>query len=531
MKILKLTFLALVCSSFGFAQPPGSGWTLRFEDNFNGTAIDAGKWTVRTNYPVFKDWAVVVNGGSLKLLNVVNSVGTSFGGWISSKQQFGDGQTFGKYGYYEARLRIDAPANGQIWPTFWIWGNRVNNVPTTEFDLMEYSGFSARDNNNKATTSHHYRGKVNLPPENSSRTHTFGDNNRNAFEYHRWGMLWTPTEVTFYYDGVPYLSSNHPEDAAAEVNPLRLIFSSSPHVIDTPSNGDPEQPDNPVPANVPTPGVPLPSLQVDWVRFWNGGTAGGGGSSPVVTMRKGNATNFCIDGADGGGNGQNVRLWTYYNHVNQQWIEIDRGGGYFTYKKRNTNFCLDGGNGGANGQNVYLWTCSGNNQNQHWRKVDVGGGKFRLEKRNAPAYSIDGNNGGANGQNVYLWSSSNGNPNQHWQFTNVGSANARVADRDTELQEPVGVPAVEQEPVVIYPNPLTGNQLNLRVDLQGRNRLGLRVFDASGRKLYENFLGEYSGGAHTLEFGRDELKINGKGLFILEVRINDRYERRKVILD
>ena len=530
MKILKLTLLALVYSSFGYAQPPGSGWTLRFEDNFNGTSIDVNKWTVRTNYPVFKDWAVVVNGGTLKLLNVVNSAGTSFGGWISSKQQFGDGQTFGKYGYYEARLRIDGPATGQVWPTFWIWGNRVNNIPTTEFDLMEYSGFSTRDNNNKATTSHHYRGKVNLPPENTSRTHTFGDNSRNAFEYHRWGMLWTPTEVTFYYDGVPYLSSNHPEDAAAEVNPLRLIFSSSPHVIDTPANGDPEQPDNPLPSSAPVPGGPLPSLQVDWVRFWNGGSAGGS-TSPVVTMRKGNATNFCIDGADGGSDGQNVRLWTYYNHINQQWIEIDRGGGYFTYKKRNTNFCMDGGNGGADGQNVYLWTCGDNNQNQHWRKVDLGGGKFRLEKRNAPMYSIDGNNGGADGQNLYLWSSSDGNPNQQWLFATVGTANARIASVEQDVQGPGDMPAGESKSVALYPNPFTGDRLHLVVDLPGRDQLELRVFDTSGRKLYENFLGDYDRGTHTLEFDRGELRMNSKGLFIVEIGTGERYVHRKVIID
>ncbi|MDP0491593.1 MAG: RICIN domain-containing protein [Verrucomicrobiota bacterium JB023] len=138
-------------------------------------------------------------------------------------------------------------------------------------------------------------------------------------------------------------------------------------------------------------------------------------SPPLVTMRKRNASGYGIDGNNGGSDGQNVYLWSHDpNNVNQQWEEIDRGGGYFSYQKRNTNFSLDGGNGGGNGQNLYLWTTSDNNYNQHWRKVHVSGSLYLLQKRNATGYSIDGGAGGASGQNVYLWSTNTGNRNQQW---------------------------------------------------------------------------------------------------------------------
>ena len=141
------------------------------------------------------------------------------------------------------------------------------------------------------------------------------------------------------------------------------------------------------------------------------------GSSTIVSMRKSNATGFGIDGDNHGENGQNVYLWSFdTNNINQQWEEIDRGDGYYTYQKRNTTFSLDGGNGGANGQTVYLWTTMENNYNQHWKKVDTGNGTFRLEKRNAPSFSIDGGTGGALRQDVYLWTSSQTNKNQQWHF-------------------------------------------------------------------------------------------------------------------
>lgn len=137
----------------------------------------------------------------------------------------------------------------------------------------------------------------------------------------------------------------------------------------------------------------------------------------LVQLIKRNAQDYAIDGNNGGANGQDVYLWSENeSNENQQWYEIDRGDGYYSYQKFDTDYCLDGNNGGDDAQNVYLWTCSDNNYNQHWLKVDVGDGYYRLEKRNASGYSLDGNKSGEDGQSVYLWSSNDNNQNQHWYF-------------------------------------------------------------------------------------------------------------------
>ncbi len=139
-----------------------------------------------------------------------------------------------------------------------------------------------------------------------------------------------------------------------------------------------------------------------------------------VQLKKRNAQSFAIDGNNGGANRQNVYLYvSNASNENQQWNEIDRGNGYYSYQKTNTDYCLDGDNGGANGQNVYLWSCSENNHNQHWKKVSVSGDTYRLEKRNAPEFALDGNHGGANLQNLYLWRIGTSNQNQQWIFTTV----------------------------------------------------------------------------------------------------------------
>ncbi len=145
-----------------------------------------------------------------------------------------------------------------------------------------------------------------------------------------------------------------------------------------------------------------------------------GQETGFVHITKSNAAGFALDGGGGGSNGQNVYLWTANkNNRNQQWVEIDRGNGYYSYQKRGTNYCIDGGNGGANGQNAFLWNCQENNRNQQWQKLAVNGGRYKLVKRNASGFALNGGNSGTNGQNVNLYDSSNSSQNLQWYTTPI----------------------------------------------------------------------------------------------------------------
>jgi len=147
----------------------------------------------------------------------------------------------------------------------------------------------------------------------------------------------------------------------------------------------------------------------------------------IVHITKRNAPDFAIDGNHGGENEQNIYLWAQdENNINQQWIEIDRGNGYFTYQKMGTNFAIDGDNGGVREQNVYLFTINENNQNQHWQKIPTGGGSFKLVKRNAPEFALNGGNGGINEQNINLFDSSSTSRNLQWFITPVGELSNEV---------------------------------------------------------------------------------------------------------
>jgi len=135
----------------------------------------------------------------------------------------------------------------------------------------------------------------------------------------------------------------------------------------------------------------------------------------VVHITKSNARGFAVDGNNGAENEQSVYLWSEdQSNRNQQWIELDRGNGFYSYQKMGTEHCIDGGQGGARAQDVYLWRCASRNQNQHWQKVSMAGGTIKLVKRNAPNFALNGGNNGVNAQNITLYDSSSTSQNLQW---------------------------------------------------------------------------------------------------------------------
>jgi len=140
----------------------------------------------------------------------------------------------------------------------------------------------------------------------------------------------------------------------------------------------------------------------------------------TVHITKRNAQGFAIDGQGGAANRQSLHLWSEdSSNVNQQWIEIDRGNGFYSYQKQGTDHCIDGNNGGVNQQVVYLYRCESTNQNQQWEKVNTDSGFVQLRKRNASGFAINGGTGGSRGQAVNLFDSSNPSQNLQWRIDSV----------------------------------------------------------------------------------------------------------------
>ena len=222
-----------------------------------------------------------------------------------------------------------------------------------------------------------------------------------------WLSINEPSAGSWVLSGTPPLASDFIsfELVASEAN-----GASSSREVDLIIDGDDDAPIVVPPGTPTTPVTPITPITPIIQPPINT-------TSQLVTITKRNAPGFAIDGGDGAAARQDVRLFEVdSDDINQQWLEISRGDGFYSYQKMGTEFCIDGNHRGEKRQNVYLWRCSENNVNQHWKKIDVGDGYYSLEKRNAPGFVLNGQSSGANGQSITLWELID-NGNLQWQIT------------------------------------------------------------------------------------------------------------------
>jgi len=100
------------------------------------------------------------------------------------------------YGYFEASMKL--PAGGGAWPAFWLYSANGNK---TEIDIMESEGpdtWTATEHDSVSGTD--IKGSTTIyTPDLSTSYNTFG-------------LLWTPTTLTWYLNGVAVRSIATPPD-------------------------------------------------------------------------------------------------------------------------------------------------------------------------------------------------------------------------------------------------------------------------------------------------------------------------------
>ncbi|RAK58446.1 hypothetical protein DJ021_00845 [Phenylobacterium hankyongense] len=109
-----------------------------------------------------------------------------------------------KYGYFE--MRAELPTATGTWPAFWMMPSPF--VPNVEGDIMEALA---------ATPNVDYRRAFGGDATQYDNTYKIDPTG-----FHTYGMLWTPSTVTFYYDGVAVLQGATP---ANWTNPMAMIVN------------------------------------------------------------------------------------------------------------------------------------------------------------------------------------------------------------------------------------------------------------------------------------------------------------------
>ena len=179
-------------------SPEQLGYTLFWEDNFDGDALDAGKWAVRGEGPraagFVSSEAVTVADGFLKIATFEKE-GRILTGAVGTQGRF---ET--TYGFFECRAQLQKSAGN--WAAFWIQSPGIAKGEDpgrygVEIDIFEYF-----KKNGEAIVSH------NLHWAYGPNQQTIGalESKREGLQegFHTFAVEWTPEKYAFFVDGYKY---------------------------------------------------------------------------------------------------------------------------------------------------------------------------------------------------------------------------------------------------------------------------------------------------------------------------------------
>lgn len=210
------------------AQLPPGDWSLVWEDNFDGSTLDATKWGFRTeNYratrhhdgnTIYWRWEndnVSVANSKLVLKNtrITTSVDTVLAAAISSMNLFES-----TYGYYEARIKIAPTADG-CHTAFWLQSRTTGSVGDGGSDGAEIDVLESAFLTNRYNTAVHWDGYGEYHQSWGTRVEA----NVHDGAYHTYGLEWSPDYYKFYFDG--QLKSTYTEIGVS--NSLEYIILST----------------------------------------------------------------------------------------------------------------------------------------------------------------------------------------------------------------------------------------------------------------------------------------------------------------
>lgn len=253
----RTTLLSLV-SALLFA-PPGAGavpagYVLTFEDEFDGTTLDASKWDHRLPGPrrdaVNTPDAVRLDGEGHLVIDTWTEDDVHYTGMIGTEGLFAQ-----RYGWFEARIDFDGSPG--MWSAFWLQSPTLGAIigdpgsSGVEMDIVEHDLFGSQAGApywhgglhwDGYGAHHKVRSRAIAVPDIADGFHTFA-------------LEWTPDALRFYYDDQLMWA---PQPIISHVAQYMILSSE---VLDSFLTAIPE-------GGYGSRDESTTRMRVDWVRAW-----------------------------------------------------------------------------------------------------------------------------------------------------------------------------------------------------------------------------------------------------------------------
>lgn len=238
---------------------PPAGYTLAWEDAFDGTALDTTRWTAETGPradAVMTPAAAQVKDGLLRITTSTDA-GTHHSAFLTT-----EGHYMPEFGYYEARILFqDAPGE---WCAFWLYsptsGQPLGDPATagTEIDVVEHrvtdqGGWTALKD--MVALDLNWDG---YGPDKKTAQRVLALPGGAAVQgvWHTYGVLWTDSAYTFYVDGNALWTTTEAVSHRTESIQLTCEVADGSWAGFIPPGGYGPR------------GASTTGMLVDWVRVW-----------------------------------------------------------------------------------------------------------------------------------------------------------------------------------------------------------------------------------------------------------------------
>jgi beta-glucanase (GH16 family) len=173
--------------------PAGKTWKLAWHDEFDGTKLDATKWTAvdgRRRDDWWSPKAISLNGQGQLVMTVLRDGDKLLSGCVRTKGKFEHA-----FGYYVARMQFQKQQGH--WTAFWMYNDGVGRIGDdgrdgTEIDIVEKPWLDAR-----VTHNLHWDGYAKEHKSDGTTVSIPGVMDG----FHTFSLLWLPDKYVFYVDG------------------------------------------------------------------------------------------------------------------------------------------------------------------------------------------------------------------------------------------------------------------------------------------------------------------------------------------
>jgi beta-glucanase (GH16 family) len=261
----------------GFADGADPIWSQEFEA---GDRPDSATWTYdvggwgwgngQLEYNTARRENSYIENGNLVLEARREFYQEATTNQFTSARMLTQGRFAFKYGTLEARIKMPNVGNG-LWPAFWMLGNNFDAIPWPEcgeIDIVEIGskeGIQQGLQNRKINAAIHYDTVDDGGHDPATYDYDAGWLDAPVdlhLDYHLYKLVWTPTDVTAYLDGVAYWSFDITADYLREFHqPHYPILNIAVGSWPTGYTGisDPAGITAPFPAR----------MYVDWIRLYS----------------------------------------------------------------------------------------------------------------------------------------------------------------------------------------------------------------------------------------------------------------------